>query len=106
MGFARVALLAVIVAASVGCKESQKEVWIYTSLYKDTIADIQPKLEKQFPDTKFQFYQAGSEEVAAKVNAEMAAGGSKADIVIFSDRFWFEDMAHQDKFVKYVPHGT
>src|SRR5688500_4111011 len=76
---------------ALGCtkKEAPKnELWIYTSLYKDTIADIQPKLEKQFPDIKFNFFQAGSEEVAAKINAEELAGGTKADVVIFSDRFW------------------
>lgn len=91
-----------------GCtkKESKAEVWIYTSLYKDTIADIQPKLEKAFPDIKLQFFQAGSEDVAAKINAEELAGGTKADIAIFSDRFWFEDMAKKKKLYPYNPKGS
>jgi iron(III) transport system substrate-binding protein len=88
------------------CRDSKKELWIYTSLYKDTIADIQPKLEKQFPDIAFNFFQAGSEEIASKINAEMLAGGTKADVIIFSDRFWYEDMAQQGKFVKYTPKGS
>ncbi|MCB0378014.1 MAG: extracellular solute-binding protein [Bdellovibrionales bacterium] len=77
-----------------GCKkEDPNAVWIYTSLYKDTIADIKPKLEKEFPELKFYFFQAGSEEIAAKVNAETLAGGSMADILISSDRFWYEELA-------------
>lgn len=83
---------------SLACTRSDpdKEVWIYTSLYKDTISDIKPKLEHDFPGTRFYFYQAGSEEIAAKVNAEILAGGTKADILITSDRFWYEDLAQSD----------
>lgn len=85
-----------------GCtKEEKKELWIYTSLYKDTIADIEPKLKAQFPGVEFNFFQAGSEEVAAKVSAEELTGGTKADVLIFSDRFWFEEMAKKGKFLAY-----
>lgn len=86
--------------------QAKTDLWIYTSLYKDTIADIQPQLEKQFPDIKFNFYQAGSEEVAAKVNAEELAGGTKADVLISSDRFWYEDLAKQKKLMLYKPKGA
>lgn len=87
-------------------KDDKQKVWIYTSLYKDTISDIQPKLEKAFPEADFQFYQAGSEEVAAKVQAEALAGSIQADILISSDRFWYEDMASQGKLIAYSPAGT
>ena len=100
-----IALLFPVLFTLAGCtkKSDKPEVWIYTSIYKDTIADIQPKLEAKFPDYKFNFFQAGSEEVAAKVNAEELAGGTKADILIFSDRFWFEEMAQKNRLHKYVP---
>ena len=71
----------------VGCKESNpNEIWIYTSTYKDTVADVEPRLKAQFPEMEFHFYQAGSEEITAKVNAEMLAGGTKADIFLFSHK--------------------
>ncbi|AGH96661.1 extracellular solute-binding protein [Pseudobdellovibrio exovorus] len=91
-----------------GCtkKDSKQKVWIYTSLYKDTISDIQPKLEAQFPEINFQFYQAGSEEVAAKVQAEALAGSIQADILVSSDRFWYEDMAQQGKLLAYQPQNS
>jgi iron(III) transport system substrate-binding protein len=78
-----------------------KEFWIYTSLYKDTIADLTPRLEKQFPGVKFQWYQAGSEDIATKVGAELMAGLPKADLLISSDRFWYEDLANQGKLFAY-----
>jgi iron(III) transport system substrate-binding protein len=84
----------------VACKKEEakneapkQELWIYTSLYKDTIADLTPRLAKAFPGVTFNWYQAGSEEIAAKVNGEMLAGGIKADVLISSDRFWYEELA-------------
>lgn len=101
---ALLSLLAGLFLTSVA--QAKTNLWIYTSLYKDTIADIQPQLEKQFPDIKFNFYQAGSEEVAAKVNAEELAGGTKADVMISSDRFWYEDLAKQKKLMLFKPKGA
>ena len=93
-------LTAVLILASCTKKNEKPEIWIYTSIYKDTVADLQPKLEAKFPAYKFNFFQAGSEEIAAKVNAEEMAGGTKADILIFSDRFYFEEMANRGRFEK------
>ncbi len=73
---------------------NNKELWIYTSMYKDTISDITPRLEKAFPGVTFNWYQAGSEDIASKVNAEILAGRIQADILISSDRFWYEEMAN------------
>lgn len=87
---------------SVKLAKSQKELWIYTSLYKDTIADLTPRLEKKFPGIKFHWFQAGSEEIATKVNAEiLATGSTKADILISSDRFWYEEMGSQGRLESY-----
>ncbi len=90
-----------------GCKETNpNEIWIYTSMYKDTVTDLESKFKSQFPEMDIRFYQAGSEEIAAKVNAEMLAGGTKADIFIFSDRFWFEEAAELGKLHQYRPKGS
>jgi len=78
--------------------ESAKEknvLWVYTSLYKDTINDLTPRLKKQFPDLEVKWYQAGSEEIATKVNAEIMAENLQADVLISSDRFWYEELAQK-----------
>lgn len=84
-------------------KESAQEIWIYTSLYKDTIADVSPRLEKAFPGVKVNWYQAGSEEIAAKVNTELIAGVPKADILISSERFWYQELADSGRLVSWRP---
>ncbi|MBL7557925.1 MAG: extracellular solute-binding protein [Bdellovibrionaceae bacterium] len=99
-------ILSVFAITSCTKKSADQTVWIYTSLYKDTIADIQPQLEKEFPGVKFSFYQAGSEDVAAKVQAENMAGKIQADVLVFSDRFWFEGMASQGKLLNYKPANS
>ena len=50
-------------------------------------------LKEEFPDIDFKFYQAGSEEIAAKVNAEILTNNLKADVLISSDRFWYEELS-------------
>src|SRR5688572_7443427 len=74
--------------------DSGKVVWVYTSLYKDTIADMTPYLKKAFPDVEVKWFQAGSEEIAAKVNAEILSGNLQADLLLCSDRFWYEELAN------------
>jgi iron(III) transport system substrate-binding protein len=93
---------------SFGCakKEEKPKVWIYTSLYKDTITNLKSKMEKEFPNVDLQFYQAGSEEVASKVQAELMSGKIQADILIASDPFWYETMGAKGVFLPYKPAGT
>jgi iron(III) transport system substrate-binding protein len=92
----------------IGCtqKQAKPKVWIYTSLYKDTVSELKAKMDKEFPEIEVQFYQAGSEEVAAKVQAESLAGKIQADILISSDRFWYEDMMGRGNLLAYKPIGT
>ncbi len=108
MFISRALLYCCALVAFVSCKKevNEKEVWIYGSIYKDTIADIEPQLKEKFPDLEFHFYQAGSEDIATKVNAEILAGGTKADILIFSDRFWFEEAIEQNLLHKFVPKNV
>lgn len=99
-------LVCVFIVAACTNKSDQTTVWIYTSLYKDTISKLTPQLEKDFPNVKFQFYQAGSEEVAAKVQAESLSGQIQADILISSDRFWYEDLSRQGSLLAYKPKNS
>lgn len=99
----RVLFLLLLLLISCNKESDKKEIWIYTSLYKDTIADMNPKLEKAFPHLKFNWYQAGSEEIAAKVNTELIAGVPKADILISSERFWYQELSDSGRLVSWKP---
>lgn len=100
----KIALALCLLSLFVGCQKednSKKELWIYTSMYKDTISDLKPRLEKAFPGIKFQWYQAGSEDIAAKVQSEIMAGALQADVLISSDRFWYEEMSNNGNLHSY-----
>lgn len=96
-------IMAFFILLSCNKNDGKKEIWIYTSLYKDTIADMNPKLEKLFPHLKINWYQAGSEEIAAKINTELIAGVPKADILISSERFWYQELSDSGKLVSWKP---
>ena len=100
----KLALALCLLSVLVGCQKednSKTELWIYTSMYKDTIADLKPRLAKAFPGIKFQWYQAGSEDIAAKVQSEIMAGALQADVLISSDRFWYEEMGNNGNLFPY-----
>lgn len=96
-------ILAAFLLSSCNDKDERKEIWIYTSLYKDTISDMSPMLMKAFPHLKINWYQAGSEEIAAKINTELIAGVPKADILISSERFWYQELSDSGKLVSWKP---
>lgn len=98
-----------ILLSFIACQDesdtSKKELWIYTSMYKDTIAQLNQELKVDFPDVKFNWYQAGSEDIASKVNTEVLAQDIQADVLISSDRFWYEELANNNQLHSYKPNG-
>jgi len=56
------------------------------------IVALDPVLQREFPDVRVEWFQRGSEDVAARVNAEIAAGRVAADIVMTSDPFWYQEL--------------
>jgi iron(III) transport system substrate-binding protein len=65
------------------------------------IGEIQPVLEKRFPSVNFQWFQSGSENIAARVNAELSTGKSQADLVLTSDPFWYAELKEKGHLLGY-----
>jgi iron(III) transport system substrate-binding protein len=65
------------------------------------IAEMDPQLRAVLPDADIKWYQAGSENVASKVNTEMAAGATKADLILTSDPFWYHELKKTGKLLPY-----
>lgn len=96
--------LVLVLIITIGCFKSSNEkpeLWIYTSLYNTVIEKLDPVVKERFPDVTVKWFQSGSEKIAAKVNAEMAAGNVKADLLMTSDPFWYEGLKKQGKLLKY-----
>ena len=92
-------------ASFMGCgpSDDRTRVTIYTSIYESVIVELGPVLEAEFPDIVVAWYQKGSEEVAAKVNSEIAAGEIRADLIMTSDPFWYEELKAGGHLLAYTP---
>jgi len=83
-----------------GCgADTQKEFWIYTSIYKEVFPHFEPHLKETFPDVTFRWYQAGSENIAAKILAEHKGGRIRADLIMTSDLFFYQELKRMDLLI-------
>ena len=87
------AACAALAIALAGCGQpAQPELWIYTSIYDDVLDALKPEVQAAMPGVTLRWYKAGSEEVAARVTAELAAGSCHADVLMTADVFWYESL--------------
>jgi hypothetical protein len=77
-------------AAASGAFTPSGEVWVYTSMYHPVIDALDPLIRRVLPQVNVRWYQAGSEKVANRLDAELAAGGTPADLLLTSDPFLYE----------------
>ena len=75
------------VDAGRGTSEHPIEVWIYTSMYQEVLDALTPDLTAALPGVRVQWFQAGSEKVAQRWEAETEAGGSRACLSCLLPRY-------------------
>ncbi|TSC26022.1 ABC transporter substrate-binding protein [Corallococcus sp. Z5C101001] len=78
------------------------EVWVYTSMYRHVLDALEPLLKERLPGVQVHWYQAGSEKVASRLEAERAAGAVRADLLMTSDPFLYERLARDGAFLRYA----
>lgn len=82
------------------------EVWIYTSMYRSVLDALEPGLKAALPGVTLRWFQAGSEKVTAKLEAELSAGGTPCDVLVTSDPFLYERFKDEGRLLRYVsPNG-
>src|SRR5947207_1426202 len=100
MRFTRLA--AVLLALNLcACNQPGQSLWIYTSVYPHVVETMKKRLAARFPGVDIRWYQSGSENVAAKVTSELLSGHTRADILMTSDLFWYEDLREQHQLLEY-----
>lgn len=87
-------------AAVTGCTR-RKEIWIYTSLPKEVIAEMVEPLQASVPGADVKWFQSASENLANRLSAEMESGKFKADLVVSSDPFWYVEAKTKGKLMAY-----
>ncbi|MCY1033839.1 ABC transporter substrate-binding protein [Corallococcus sp. BB11-1] len=78
------------------------EVWVYTSMYRHVLDALEPLLKERLPGVQVHWYQAGSEKVSSRLEAERAAGAVRADVLMTSDPFLYERLARDGAFLRYA----
>ena len=82
--------------------EPSGEVWVYTSMYRHVLDAFEPLLKEKLPRVQVHWYQAGSEKVASRLEAERAAGAVRADLLATADPFLFERLAREGALARYA----
>ncbi len=96
--FVWVGFAAAIGFAASGCT---KPVVVYTSLNKELIAELDPIIRAHCPKVELQWFQESSEKVISKVNEELAADEPKADLVLTTDPFWYQELKEKGYLLPY-----
>ncbi len=82
--------------------EGPVELWVYTSVYPEVLQTLEGPLQAAVPGARVQFFQGGSEKVAARFEAEEEGGGSPACVLLTSDPAWLEDLTARGRLRPYV----
>ncbi|MCA9493742.1 MAG: extracellular solute-binding protein [Myxococcales bacterium] len=83
--------------------EPEGEVWVYTSMYPHVVERFEALVRERHPNLEPSFFQAGSEKVAQRVEAEWAAGSSPACVLLTSDPFWYAKLDAEGRLQPYLP---
>jgi iron(III) transport system substrate-binding protein len=103
MNRARLALALICIAGLsllTGCSR-RKEIWIYTSLPKDVIAEMVEPLQAAVQGADVKWYQSASDMVASRLTSEAEAGNMKADLVLTTDPLWYVEQKRKGRLLSY-----
>lgn len=73
------------------------KVLIYTSAYPPVVVALAALAKAKLPEIELEFFQAGSEKLAARLDAELAAGTSPADLLMASDPMYYLRLKRQGR---------
>lgn len=83
------------------------DLWVYTSMYRHVMDAFEPLLKERLPQVTVRWFQGGSEKIATKLEAELAAGGSPCDVLMTSDPFLYRRLAKEQRLFRAVsPNGV
>ena len=78
------------------------DVWIYTSMYRHVLDALEPVIKAELPRVTVHWFQAGSEKVLSRLEAELSAGGTQADLLATSDPFLYARLTREGRLLRYV----
>lgn len=81
-------------------------ITVYAALTQANADAIRDAYQKLVPGATVNFYAAGTGAITSKLAAEERAGGILADVVWLADPTAMQDLAADNRFVKFTPNGA
>jgi iron(III) transport system substrate-binding protein len=83
------------------------KVVLYTSAYRDVVDALVALQKTQLPDVELVVFQGGSEKVASRLDADLAAGRAQADVLLVSDPLLYRRLKADGQLLPYAsPRAT
>ena len=78
------------------------ETMVYTSAYPPVVAALEALAKEQLHGVTVRWFQAGSEKLAARLDAELLAANPGADLLMASDPIYYEKLKRAGAFIPYA----
>lgn len=89
--------------AATSCSDTPAgELVVYTSMYPAVVDALTKLAHERLPGVTLKVFQSGSEKVAHRLDAEIEAGGAKADVLAVSDPFLYERLRRDGHLLRYA----
>jgi len=89
-------------AAFGGAAEAQEKLMLYTSQPSEQMEGVLALFNSKYPNIKVEMFRSGTTEVMNKLQAEVAAGDPKADILLIADSVAMDDVKRQGLLQPYA----
>jgi iron(III) transport system substrate-binding protein len=78
------------------------EVMVYTSAYPPVVSALDALAKRDLAGVEVRWFQAGSEKLASRLDAEILAGNPGADLLVSSDPVYYERLKGAGALVPYA----
>ncbi|MGR3248355.1 MAG: ABC transporter substrate-binding protein [Paracoccus sp. (in: a-proteobacteria)] len=79
---------------------------VYTSQPQDQMTEVIAAFNEEHPEIEVELFRSGTTEVMAKLQAEFAAGGSPADVLLIADAVAMTQLKQDDRLMAYPQAPT
>jgi iron(III) transport system substrate-binding protein len=82
--------------------DARGEVMVYTSAYPPLVQGLEALAKTELDGVRVRWFQAGSEKLAARLDAEILAGNAGADLLMSSDPIYYDKLERSGALVPYA----
>lgn len=92
--------------ATLALSAQAETLTVYTSQPQDQMTDVIAAFNEEHPEIEVELFRSGTTEVMAKLQAEFAAGGSPADVLLIADAVAMTQLKQDDRLMAHPDAPT